>query len=1253
MGNLGERAVSGSTVTRFIRSTAAALAVLASFAAPAAAQPFTGYELAIDGSRTVRAGRTAHFHGTAYRVRGLAELVPFQGPVRARFAHLAGETPRWVTVRSDAAGRFVVEVPIPADAGPEHARVEVAVGPDDGGRVFELPASPRSPYDILLRTDRVLYEPGEPVHVWALVRDAVSGRPLAGETFHMEIDGGPIASVERTITTGESGVASFDFTLADNAPEGDVVVTITQGHAVRLDTALRVGTRTWERLLTRTRITPEELAPGASGVAHVEVTTASGAPVRDAQVVVRVGRESFTGITGVDGRADVAVRAPAYLDGQVGFVSVETEAAHPAHGSAVARTTMRLAVPLAISLELIPRHGALVPELDDVLYVRATDGAGQPPPEGTEVELSSPAFRDGHAVVRTDANGLAEVPVRLPRGASATTGDEPTTTVTVQVRGALTRLARVPVTVARAPEVLPFIGRPVMAPGERAEVSLVRRGGAMGREVTLELRDNHGQPVPVERAGARASRVRFTMPANRIGLFSLCARARMEDESLEGAGGCERVIVRPTHPGFVRLSPERERWTIGETARVGIHTAPGAPRSFAAVLVRDLAAHGGERPFRRDFLQGAFDRAVLDPGDAAAERLARAALAASASVDGPPEVAPPLVDALGLPETESAPERVLPRDPWTRAHELARRGVAEPMRELERRLEQALASGGLDALTTGAGTRRRFRDDLLEDYETLGGGQLTPSMIEAVDPSFGYENVARRVARARLVNLMVNLAGYLDPGEDASPRARMASREPWERWLPRMVERGVIDGSALDDPWGGRFTLRAIRGAPLFALSPRAAHLELVSPGPDGRAGTADDVRDPFARVVPAGTVYAVASGEDALMRRLAILSPTERTLAALTEAYRRTNAEVMEEEIGDAVSAQVSEGVILGGIGTVGHGSGTGSGYGAGAGGMGLRSSAHGGRVGTSNVQVSGLARVVRERFPPTLLFRPAVEIDSSGTTEVEIPLADAVTTYLIETIVWREDGWIWSDDARIEVDRDIVIDAPVPEQARAGDRLRLPLRVSNRGETPREVRVTLLEEAELGVPASEPRVLTLAPGDAAVVPVELPLDRVGEGRLAVVVTDLEGEALDAVRRPIRVLPASRRVHVERDALAAGSGMVELDVPAAADPRRGRVRLAVGLAMLPAPNGAPWAYWAPHGPSAPMESDARDPVAHAFAFAASWQPARADTDVVRASLASLTAQLDALGHDDLARSVRVRSLSLIRARSDRGADRR
>lgn len=1228
--------VSSGSVKR-TRGLAAAL-VVSLLASGGRAQPPTGYELALSGASTLTAGRTSHFRGVAYRVRGVASLEPFAGPVRARFTSEEGIDGPTVHARSRADGTFELALPIPEDAPLRGSRLELEVGGDDA-RTFELPVAIASPLDVMLRTDRRLYEPGEPVHVWALVRDARSGRPIAGRELDVTVEGGPVRTIERTITTAESGVAELSFELLESAPEGDVSVHLAIGSLSRA-VSFRVGTRTWERMLATVEVSPGEVAPHASATARVRVTTASGAPIAGARVEVGVGaRESYAGTSGPDGVAEVAIRAPAYLVHETGVASVRARVTHPAHGSVEARGILRLAVPLALQIELAPRHGALIPEVDDVLYVRLRDGAGEPPPLGTEVSVEGAAVRGGRASARTDENGLAEIPVRLPTGAAASDGEGTSTSVVVRVSGPLERLARMPVPVAREPEVVPTLARSVLAPGDRVEVELARRPSAAARPVVVELLGRHDELLASVRAAPRARRVVLALPPDRVGLFAVRARAVREDESLEGTGGMDALIVRPAQPSFVRVEPERPRWTVDETARLRLHTAPGAPRSFAAVLVRDLAAHGGEEPFRRSFLEHAFDRAILDPSGASAARLVRAALAAHVGTDPEPPTAAPLIDALGLPvegssAVPSSMDRGVLRDPWPLARELERRGIGELMTTLESQLEEALASGGLDELTERRGAARRFREEPVG--ESLGEGEITPSLLTRVDPSFTYERVARRVARARLVKLMVALARYLDPGEDASPEARMAAREPWARWLPRMVERGVIDATDLDDPWGGRFTLRATSGVPIIALSARATRLELVSPGPDGRPGTADDVRDPFARVVPAGTPYAVASGEDALMRHLAILPLTERTLSAIAEAYRRTNAEMSEEEIGDAVSARVSEGTIgLGGLGISGHGAGgSGSGYGRGAGGLRGRT-VRAPSIGVAQARVSGLARVVRERFPPTLFFRGAIDVDPSGTTEIAVPLADAVSTYLVEVIVWREDGWIWSDDARFEVDRDVVVDAPVPDVARAGDRIRHPLRVSNRGDRTRELLVRLMPEPALGVEGSEPVALTLEPGGARVVPVELALEQVGEAHLSVVVTAPNGEALDAVRRPIRVVRSARRVHVERDVLAAGEGALELVVPEGADPRRGRVRLSVGLGMFAPPSSNPWISWAPGAPPSARVQGSHG-VELAFALGSRRHPD------VRSALAQLSADLDALDDAELELRTRTRAMSLI-----------
>ncbi|MGE0790818.1 MAG: MG2 domain-containing protein [Sandaracinaceae bacterium] len=1202
--------------------------------------PFTGYELALDGARTVRVGRQALFRGTAYRVRGLAELVPFDGRARARYWNGEGAPTAgpWRDLALDGDGRFTITMPIPAGFDPSAAaHLEIEVGPDGDARTFEVPLGVRPAVTTALRTDRVLYQSAEPVHAWALVRDAASRRPLASESVTFLVEGPALGRVERTVTTAASGVAHLELTIPDDAPEGAHTVRVRVRGQDETIAHFRVGTRTYERLFATLEIEPEPVAPGASAMVHVELTTPSGAVVRDARVVITVDSErTYEATTDERGEARVEVTAPAYLSHESGLIDVMAELTHPAHGSVRVHEPMHLAVPLALTVDAQPRHGVLVPEIDDVLYVRLHDALDRPPPAATEVTIEGPAIVGGRATAQTDANGIAEIRLRLPIGASSRQNGRSTTSVIAHIAGPLERTARLELPVSRDVDIAPTPARATIEPGSSLDVELTRRPRAARSPAVLELLDDRGEVRAVRWVAPGDARTTIDVPADLLGIAALRVRALRDAESWQSAGGFAAVLVRPARIERVRVEAVEPRYTVGEAAQVRIITGQSDVRQYGALVVRDLAAHGGEVPFTLRFLEERFDEALDAPNDAEGDRLVRAALAAVTRTEDAPVEAPPLTDGLGLASESglSPSELGALRDPRPLAHELERRGIGPMMTALEERLTSALEAGALDEVTEVRGGRRRLRDDLLDDeleMRTLGAGAVTAAILEAADPSFTYDHVARRVARRRLVHLLAALAVYLDPGDGAPPAARAAANEPSSRWLARMVERGVIGRDALLDPWGGRFELRAA-AHPAVVVSAHATGLELASPGPDGRFGNGDDVRDPFERAVPRGTPYAIACGEDALMRQLAVLSTSTETLALILQSYARLNVEMFEELIGDAVAAGVAEGTIgLGNLGTIGHGSGSGSGSGYGYGGLGLRGTGRGGGgTGEGTVGLAGLAAVIRERFPPTLRFDPSLEIDPGGTTEVSFELADAVTTYLVEAIVWREDGWVSSASTRIEVDREVVVDAPIPDVAHVGDTLQIPIRVANHGDEARELRVQLLGDDALGIDGTEPTTLRVSPGDAAVVPIRIAPRRVGEGRLTVVVSAPDGTALDAARRPIEVIRNARRVAVERTTFSRSRVAITLENPPRVDPRDGQISITAGSAIFDARDEG-WPSWVSgttneeRDPAREIQLSHSDPERLGFALGRAWSDASVDDGAVTVGVTWLARRLDML----------------------------
>lgn len=1202
---------------------------------PGAAQaPPGGLELALHGDETATAGRPWRVAGQAFEVRGVARLRPLpRARVVARYETDAegvapGET---VEARADADGRFVLDVPIP-DLAEGASRISIEVtDPRDDERSRELQIDVRlvAPEQLLFYLDRRYYAPGEPIHLWALARDE-RGRPLEGREVLFNFGD---ARLDRTARTDASGVAYARVALASDVAGGSSAATASLVHPARRVSASRtfvVGQRRQERLFVDLDGLDDAVVPAGIARPTARVTDPSGGAVAGTAVKLTLaGLEPIERETGADGVARFELRAPAYVTNDRGVLAVRVEASHPAHGVADATGRLTLAVPLALQLEVVAAEGALVPEVPSTFYLRVTS------PEGRAVEDAAVHVRGPglprETLVRTDAHGMAEVSVRVAPSELAYLHDDtcgegmPGALYDIRVEGPRDRVTCrcVPVHVDASADAR--VDRPVLAPGERLDVSFARRPAARAMPLAVLLWDARGALVGFEVLPPARARTRLVAP-DALGVARVEVRALdPEGTTTLGVPSHAHVLVRPEAPSFLSVRPEVDLYPVGGTASLRVGDARAG---WVALNVRDLAQHGGEQTFDAYFGGGAITRDVLDPSTPEASRLIRAALADFAGEQHRAWAAPRVVDDFGV--TSEVDEGDVPawdlRDPrpqaLLRVHQLG---------EVFRAVEQALADG---AETLGEGRARRLAPDLLESLEvegeTLGGEPLTLAALEDLDPSFRFETIARRIARARLVRVLAALAEALDEDELESL--------PPQRWLSQLVRRGRLDAEDLRDPWDGVLGLRA-RPTRQPALAVALDRLTFAFPGPDGRLGTADDIVDPFAREVPTGTLYAIASGEDALQRALALVSPGAAALRAMIEAYERVTRAMLDAQIGDAAFAEATQGLMgdvvadsigIGGLGTIGHGGGggSGSGYGRGAGGLRVRSGSA--TVASARIGMGSLRGLVREDLPATLRFVPSHAIDSSGVTTLELPLADAATTYLVEAIHWRADGWLWSASTRVRVDREVVVDAPIPATATEGEVLRLPVRVRNRGPGSRTLRLVLEANASLGIDAREIGEVTLAAGEAAMREVELPL-RAGTGR--VVVGVFEGQTpRDAIARFMTVLPRGRAERFEIDTLVEIAPGIARDALQVRLPEGARLRRSAEL-EISGPratlHGGEWGAWASRLRGQRVDLDQvryarsalRSPVPHvrARAISVTWAAPRITDEALVNALTALT----------------------------------
>jgi hypothetical protein len=375
-----------------------------------------------------------------------------------------------------------------------------------------------------------------------------------------------------------------------------------------------------------------------------------------------------------------------------------------------------------------------------------------------------------------------------------------------------------------------------------------------------------------------------------------------------------------------------------------------------------------------------------------------------------------------------------------------------------------------------------------EPPTTPGGEPFGLGDLIAIDRQVTFDNVARRVTRLKLFNLLAAVRSFKQEQQVEPDEPMLADPNAL---LRRLVRLEKITEPQLLDPWGGTIQFVRSAGAPLPFLSV-ARGWSLQSPGPDGRLGTGDDVKDPFERVVASKSPYATAMGEDEIVDARLDMRVGDATVTTWQEMFARLTGTVL------------------------GHGAGTGTGQGFGSG--------HG-RLGGSHATREPSVRMGRAIASDSTRWTAPIRTDAQGHARIKVPLGEYETTWRI-ALVGRTDAGQTAVDA---------VDAPVflPLSARVdvgsvltvGDEVAARIAVRNRSATARSVMLDVATEGELtpGTPAPRgPVTLRLDVPANAVRSVFTPVRAraVGRGTIRVTVR-AAGESEDRIAHEVSIEPA------------------------------------------------------------------------------------------------------------------------------------
>jgi hypothetical protein len=209
----------------------------------------------------------------------------------------------------------------------------------------------------------------------------------------------------------------------------------------------------------------------------------------------------------------------------------------------------------------------------------------------------------------------------------------------------------------------------------------------------------------------------------------------------------------------------------------------------------------------------------------------------------------------------------------------------------------------------------------------------------------------------------------------------------------------------------------------------------------------------------------------------------------------------------------------------------------------------------------VSGEAPRLRQFFPETLYWNPEVVTDESGLAQVDVPMADSITTWRLTALASSQDGRLGFTTQGLRVFQDFFVDIDLPVSLTQGDEISIPVGVFNYLPEAQEVRLVVEPEPWFELLGDAEQTLTIGSGDIDVV--YFPLRVRDFGRRGFQVTAWGEKMSDAIRREVRVAPNGQEVRLTDSNWLRENKEIVLDLPPEIVPKTAHVEVKIYTGAL------------------------------------------------------------------------------------------
>ena len=1060
---------------------------------------------------------------TAYRVfvlNGITSAPIAEASVKAGLITAEGRTIWRGKATTDSQGIAEITPDLPPDLPEGDYKLEVMTSSDEGRSGISRSVTVKRSFRVMVTTDKPLYQPGQVMHIRTLSLATADLRPVGGRDTVIDVQDAKGNKVfKKKEQTSEFGIASAHFELADQVNTGSYTVSATVGDTTS-ERSVTVERYTLPKFRIDLTVDKGFYEPGATLKGDLSAQYTFGKPVAGGKVHIVASEyvETFRpfataeGETDAEGQFHFEIPLKEQFVGQElkqgdAFVSLEATvtdtADHTQQKTLEATVTSR-----PIRIDVLPESGALVQNIENILYIVTAYPDGRP----ARTKLTIGATNQ---VAQTSEMGIAKVKI-TPTGPNLKL-----TILAEDERGVQAQVSRELRVGERTDAFLLRTDRAVYRTGETANLTVLSaaRSGRVFLDVVKDRRTMLMKAIDVQDGRGELA---LDLPPDVFGTLELHAYRILRDGNIIG----DTKVVQVNRADDLKITAEldKETYRPAEKALLQfiVSRADGEPAQAALGL-----AGVDEAVFALSEMRPGLERVyfmlqeeILKPRYEIHARLpVSPEQTVTPDTNPTPELEEASVVLFSGAEGSGAPERQM-----SPTFEENNQRYAEEQRQYSRHVKAAVAlvPFGLYVLLTLPiiiyAVSKLFHRRPIEgasDEDLQGLRNAVHGML-----AWWVGGLYLPIGGFLVVGVAVSLFHPDDAGTAAALGAGAVALVAFVKLLISVIR--LRRTSASDAfPLLRKFATLLVPAYPLLAIAfaslVGAANAQPQLLQDERVIGVFAVMAAMTLLVVPALSIAGncalqrVSLGRWlwlALSRSLAVAASTALLLAMMMpplSSARVGKVQGTMEQVGGDLEDRVFN-MPAGMDRLIEHDS---------ALGRGVPTVLE--APGTVGEALKEPTRI-RRYFPETLLWNPELITDAAGRAQLEIPLADSITTWRIAMSAVSKRGELGSATKGLRVFQDFFVDIDFPVALTQHDVVSVPVAVFNYLDKPQTVRL----EAQAGdwCELLDEPIKTIEIGAREVTSVYFRLRAQTPGRHSLTLKASGSEMADAVERTVMVSP-------------------------------------------------------------------------------------------------------------------------------------